>query len=275
MRTDPREFIHCVPGENPSGPQLLLLPPAGASVSIWQRLRPALLRHWSQVLMVGMPGRERHFGHSAYLRIDDAIESISAGLPEPRNDMMVIGHSLGGLIGFGVVAALERRWGQPLGHLVIAGRVAPNVARRPNLHLASDAALAAAVEKLGGTPAEIFSDPEAWALYSGALRADFQLAQDWPADRFELVDTPMTILSGSNDPETWPEGLREWRRYARGQFEMRELPGSHFFPFECPEAFLQLLAERIQRQDAGLADLWTSAQSENSLFFNGGESCPN
>jgi surfactin synthase thioesterase subunit len=149
------------------------------------------------------------------------------------------------------------------------------VARRPNLHLASDAALAAAVEKLGGTPAEIFRDQEAWALYRGALRADFQLAQDWPADRFEVIDTPMTILSGSNDPETWPEGLREWRRYARGQFEIHELPGSHFFPFECPKEFLQLLKERTQRPNAELTNPQTSTQLQNSLLSNGGKSWPN
>ena len=240
---DRRELLHRTPGDNPAGSRLLLLPPAGAGASLWARFGPGLPHGWSEVLMVCMPGRERQFNKPPFSRIDDAIEAISDAVPSPCDDLVVFGHSLGGLIGFGVVAALERRLQRPLGHLIIAGRVAPSAALKLDLHLASDTALAVAVEKLGGTPSKIFNDPEAWSLYSRALRADFKLAQDWSADRREIIETPMTILSGKSDPATWLSGLQEWQRCARGSFTMHALPGSHFFPFEYPETILRLMRD--------------------------------
>lgn len=238
------ELLHRAPGDDPAGARLLLLPPAGAGASLWRRFGPGLYQGWSEVLMVCMPGRERQFSQPSFPTIDDAIDAIAHATPRPCGDLVVFGHSLGGLIGFGVVSALERRLQRPVGALIIAGRVAPSAARHRDLHLASDVELAAAVEELGGTPSEVFRNPEVWALYSHALRADFKLAQDWPAHRVEIISTPMTVLSGISDPATWPQGLQAWRRYARGPFEMHALPGAHFFPFDDPESTLRLVRDR-------------------------------
>lgn len=194
--------------------------------------------------MVCMPGREQRFNEAPFPTIDEAIEAIAHAVPSPCDNLVVFGHSLGGLIGFGVVSVLERRLQRPLGALFIAGKVAPSAARCLNLHIASDAELSAAVEELGGTPPEIIRDHAAWAHYSHFLRADFKLAQDWSADRLEFVSTSMTVLSGMSDLTTSAEGLRAWRRCALGPFEMRTLPGGHFFPFENSETILKLLRER-------------------------------
>jgi pimeloyl-ACP methyl ester carboxylesterase len=94
------------------GPLLVLLHGLGATSDVWERWRPVLARRWpGRWIAPDLPGH----GGSPPLP-EYTFESIAAAvaeaLPEPDgNDLVVLGHSLGGVIGLTLAANAGGQFG--------------------------------------------------------------------------------------------------------------------------------------------------------------------
>jgi medium-chain acyl-[acyl-carrier-protein] hydrolase len=82
---------------------------------------------------------------------------------------------------------------------------------------------------MGGTPPEIFSQPDLLAVLLPTLRADLTLVNSFrfhPADRLEMR---IRAFAGVDDVEGSPERMSGWRLETRGHFSLDIIPGGHFF----------------------------------------------
>ncbi|GAB2949483.1 alpha/beta fold hydrolase [Micromonospora polyrhachis] len=87
-----------VRGGGDGEPLLLLVHGLGATAEVWDRWRPVLTRHWpGRWLAPDLPG---HGGSAPLARYSfDSLAEALARLVEPGVPVVVLGHSLGGVLG--------------------------------------------------------------------------------------------------------------------------------------------------------------------------------
>lgn len=229
--------------------RLFCLPYAGGSARVfadWQADVP----QWLEVVPLELPGRGTRFGEAPHTRLefllDDLHRDVAPRLDEP---FAVFGHSLGAMLGYELVRMLARE-GRQAEHLFVSGAGAPHIpTRKPAYHL-SDDDFRRHLRDLGGTPPEVVESDELMDLLLPVLRADFTIADTYVPLPGEGVDCPVTAFCGDADEEAPPRDVMAWRRYARAGFNLRMLPGGHFFLDSARHDLLTTLATSLRASTA-------------------------
>jgi len=212
--------------------RLLCLPYAGggtADFRSWSAELPATV----DVCPVSLPGREQRLGERAFDKMEPLVQALVEDLaPVLRAAPWALyGHSMGAWIGFELVRA-ARRHRLPLPVLLLcASRRAPHLASRlPLLSGLPESAFTDAVqERYGAIPDAIRNNPEILRLFLPTMRADFTLL-----DRYRYRDepplaVPIVAFRGKDDPVEPEPDLRAWSEHTSASFELRTVPGGHFF----------------------------------------------
>jgi surfactin synthase thioesterase subunit len=109
---------------------------------------------------------------------------------------------------------------------VTAGAAARTGHSGPPIH---DAEFLDAVDaQYGALPPELRADPELLALVLPYHRADFQVYEQYRHVPGEPLRQPVTVVGGRDDVIP-PERLVEWERHCAGDFQLRLVPGGHFY----------------------------------------------
>jgi surfactin synthase thioesterase subunit len=215
----------------------------------WRRLAPA----WLRIEPIERPGRGPRL-HEPHLRgFEETARlltgEIAAGLAP---NYALFGHSLGALLAFGCARELRRRGAPPPRALALAAAAAPS--RRKDARFAAlrtDADLIATLRRLGGTPEDVFADPELSRIALDAAAADFAVVADFRhAAKEAPFDFPLLVFGGRED-DVEEEALRAWREETRGPFGCELMEGGHFFLREREEEFVAALAARLKAALAG------------------------
>lgn len=145
----------------------------------------------------------------------------------------LFGHSMGSLLGYEVLHALQEE-GFPLPTAVfLSGRGAPHCeqdeARRT--HMLPDDEFLEELKRLGGMPGELFRHQELLDMFMPILRADFKLVGEYEHRMRPPLPLRLAILSGKNDGCV-KGSLGEWEHYATGGCELMLFEGGHFFLHE-------------------------------------------
>lgn len=211
--------------------RLICVPYAGAGISAfrgWGRDLPATV----EAYVLQLPGREDRLGEKPYegwapMR-SAAAEALGAW---PRLPVALFGHSLGAVIALDLARWLHRSRPGALRHLFLAGRPWPGVAsgERSDWLALDDESFVSAVEGRYGAVSNSLSHPEIRDLTLPALRADLRLLDSYHYDRSAVLDSPLTVYGGRNDPVTPAPKLEAWRQETSGPFELRWLDAGHFF----------------------------------------------
>ncbi|SHG96215.1 thioesterase II family protein [Streptoalloteichus hindustanus] len=209
--------------------RLVCLPHAGGT--------PALFRDWPRqlpgdvdVLAVCYPGRQDRVAEPCPDSMAELAEGV-AGAVEPLLDLPVVlfGHSMGALVAYEVAARLEQGLGRAPAHLVLSAHAPPDrMPPRPPWE-EGDAALLAAVRRIGGVPQEILDNPALRALVLPAVRADYHLLGAYRPAVLPTTSAPVTVLRGADDPMTSEADAAAWARLTTGGFTLRTFPGDHFY----------------------------------------------
>jgi medium-chain acyl-[acyl-carrier-protein] hydrolase len=197
-----------------------------------------MYRPWAPLLpdtvdlcAVNLPGREARTGEPLPADLGTLVDELTE-VVRPVLDLPVtfFGHSLGALLAFEVSQRLRDDPGPPPAHLVVSGFRPPHVPE-PNPPLADlpDDQLIQELRRLNGTDEEILGNPAAISFLLPILRADFGLAETYRYAGSNPLSCPITVLSGSIDPETATVDLDGWRVHTTGAFTIRVFPGDHFF----------------------------------------------
>lgn len=203
---------------------LVCLPFAAGSAQTyrtWSTLLPDV-----DVCAVELPGRGTRFADPI---VDDAPRLIAAlvevlgGLVRPDRPLVVLGHSLGGRIGFALARA-----GLPMRALVVSGSRPPSM--KPVIHEGplDDERLVLRLRELGGTPPEVFEHPELLELFLPIVRADAELDRALASEA--TIDVPIVAVGSRDDNAVAYADLERWRAHTTASFALEPIAAStHFF----------------------------------------------
>jgi medium-chain acyl-[acyl-carrier-protein] hydrolase len=229
--------------------RLFCFPYAGGSAHVfreWQRhLAPEI-----DVCLVHLPGRARRIGERPHTRVGPLVEELADAIrDEVHGRFAFYGHSLGALISFELARELRRRnYNMPVGLFLSACRGPIRVrAVRPTFNL-PDQELMAEMQKLNGTPKEVFEYPEMQKVLLPLLRADFEITDTYEYLAESPLACPITVYAGEQDQHSSVKDMAFWEVQTSAECKTRVFSGDHFFIQSQKAEFIKIL-----RQDL----LWT------------------
>jgi surfactin synthase thioesterase subunit len=236
-----------------AGVRLLCLPCAGASATMYLRWRRSL-PSWAQVVPVELPGRGSRLGEpfvESFAALvaslcDEVCDEQAAAINATTGSFMLFGHSMGGLLAWGIAQRLRERGLPAPAALFVSGCPAPSQ-RDPQrfANKDTDAQLIADLRRQGGTPEEVFASPEMLRITLDALRADYRVCASAPHARSLPLDMPIHAFGGRQD-DIDASRLAAWRREARTLFSLTWLDGGHFFIRQSEPQLLAALVHEMQ-----------------------------
>jgi surfactin synthase thioesterase subunit len=99
----------------------------------------------------------------------------------------------------------------------------------------------AEVTALGGPGVELLADPELREIALPPIRSDYTAIETYDPAPGPPLTCPVTALIGDADPKVGPAEARGWAERTTGPFDLRVLPGNHFFLATQQPAVLDLL----------------------------------
>ncbi|GAA1809372.1 thioesterase [Planosporangium flavigriseum] len=198
----------------------------------------AFFRPWRAALApavdvrpVLLPGREWRLDEVPYRRMEDLVEPLCVAL-EPHVDRpyALFGHSMGAVIAYEVARRFTGAARRAPICLLVSGRQGPRAASsRRLLWELPDNEFVAGVGRLGGTPPEVLEHPELLEMFLPALRADFELSENYQPLPGHRLTCPVVAYMGTEDAEVEHSGLLRWYEETDGEFALRVFAGDHFY----------------------------------------------
>ncbi|MDN5871425.1 MAG: thioesterase domain-containing protein, partial [Nitrococcus sp.] len=182
---------------------LFCLACAGASAAPyarWSRLLPA----WIRVCPLERPGRGAR-ANEAHIEDYHSLVGVLADdiMRDHSQSYALFGHSLGALLAYGCAHRLRQLGARSPSALLIAGSAAP--AHRDDAYLAelsSDAQVIDELRRQGGTPEEVFADPDMLRLTVDTAAADFAACASFRPFAALPLTVPIYVYSGRADTLT-------------------------------------------------------------------------
>jgi surfactin synthase thioesterase subunit len=232
--------------------RLICLPHAGGSATFYYPVAQALSPR-IEVLAVQYPGRQDRREESAATDLAALADEIAQAV-QPLTDKpyALFGHSMGAIVGFEAARRLEAAGNGPA-ELFVSGRRAPRLDREGDLHPRTDEEVIAEIRALNGTGDELLDDEEILRMILPALRADYGAVRRYRYSDGPALNCPVTAFTGDNDPKAGAEEVAAWAGHTLSGFEMKVLPGGHFFLVDQQSEVLGTVEQHLTRTAAALA----------------------
>jgi surfactin synthase thioesterase subunit len=183
-----------------------------------------------------MPAREELADVTFHGDLNQMASLLARQIEAERNQQdsddpfVLIGHSYGGILAYRVASDLSARGIIPH-RLVVLSSPAPD---RPShdgpLHCLSDEALVQQVDALfGGVPQSILDDAAAHRFLVPGLRFDLGLLEGYEHVPADPLSVPIVAVCGMDDRAVSVAQMQGWRRFTSDRFQLRLMPGDHFF----------------------------------------------
>ena len=224
---------------------LFCLPCAGARATMylrWKRLLPS----WITVKPIELPGRGSRVNElpkESYTALTESLcNELASSLPERY---VLFGHSMGALLAYGIAQSLYARKLPLPAALLVSGCAAPSRQDSGRYHkMQSEAALIADLSKQGGTPEEVFNNPELLAITLDLLRLDYRVCGSFQYTQLLPLPIPIHSFGGRAD-EIDAAKLNAWRLESARGFTLDWFDGGHFFLRQSEEWFMFALEKRV------------------------------
>ncbi len=217
------------PLEEPAA-RLFCFPYAGGAASIykpWVDLLPPSV----EIQSVQLPGRPGRMNEATVDQISDLLQPLVEAI-EPLTDVpfAFYGHSMGSLIAFEVTKRLADEFRLQPDRLFVAARRAPHmVSRNQTLHQQPLPKVREFLRSLRAVPNEVLDNDELMQLLLPALRADLKLDGLYEYTPGPGVPCPVVAFTGQDDQYVLRPEIAGWAMHAGGGFDLRIVPGDHFF----------------------------------------------
>lgn len=215
--------------------RLFCFPYAGGGTPIYRRW-PELLAPDFEVCAVQLPGRGSRIKEQPFYAVAPLIEAVASAIaPYLDRPFAFFGHSMGAIISFELARLLSERRAVSPAHLFVSGRRAPQLRRdeRSTYNL-PESCFISHVRSLNGTPDEVLEHPELMELMLPLLRADFSVVETYRYRAGPPLDIPLTAFGGVHDAEVSREDVEAWGAQTCAAFNLRIMPGGHFFLNDPP-----------------------------------------
>jgi len=199
---------------------LVCFPWAAGSSTIftpWHN-NPSLKTVFSSVVCIDYPGRASQSDKEPIDHIHPLVQSIldeyECFSRNKQEQVVLFGHSFGGIVAFEVARCLEERGMQPKAVFVSAS--APP-SKTPLVQTAVSKLSADEIcdyfSSKGNPVSEILrSTPELMDMFIQNVRVDYMCLETYPASSFQLK-APLVVIGGELDPGVSMEDLENWSRH--------------------------------------------------------------
>jgi len=237
------------PRPDPGAPlRLFCFPWAGAGAAAY-RTWPAALAGIAEVRLVLLPGRDSRRHEPPLTDLAALAARAAQGLAGQLDPPFALfGHSMGALVAFETAHALRRLGAPAPARLLVSGRRAPQLPRRPGplLHGLPDGALVDELRRrYDDIPRLLLEEPELMALFLPVLRADFHALETYGGPPQERLGCAVSAYGGRSDPTAAEAELAAWRETTRGPFDHELLPGGHFYLQTAEAPLIAALRRRL------------------------------
>ncbi|MFF8908801.1 thioesterase II family protein [Streptomyces olivaceoviridis] len=244
-------LFHAGPQRPDATVRLYLFPHAGGSAASYARWA-SLLPHDVEVRTTQLPGRQERRSETAFTRLDPLIEALYDEVEDDWDGrpFAFFGHSMGALLSYRLTLAMEAEGGPSPALLAVSGwaGVAHHSSDVPIADM-SDEEFIAKVEQFGGLPPEVLDNPEMRALVLPALRADFQVLNDYRHDAAP-VRCPLVAYCGLSDPALAGDAMATWSSLSPAFLGLTRFPGSHFYIYQHASAIAADLGRHLRASAA-------------------------
>lgn len=227
--------------------RLFCFPYAGAGPVVYRTWADGLPKN-VEVISLLYPGRESRLREAPFVSIQSLLSALPVEIaPYLDRPFVFYGHSLGGLIAYGLARVLRSQSAPLPAHLFISSRRAAHLPDpHPPIHGLSDAAFADAIQqRYNGIPAVIRQDPELEALFLPVLKADFSILDTYQYTPEPAFDFPISAYGGLQDPGVTQEELSAWQHHTTQGFSLQMFPGDHFFIQSQRASLLQAISKDL------------------------------
>jgi medium-chain acyl-[acyl-carrier-protein] hydrolase len=185
-----------------------------------------------ELYLVHLPGRDKRIKETLPKQLHPLVEALTeAIIPYLDKPFAFFGHSMGSLVSFEVARQLRRRHASQPMHLFVSGRHSPHIAdAHPNLYQLPENEFLQATENLyGALPEVIRRDHEVLKLFLSIMRADLTMLGTYQYIHEPPLDCPISVFGGLQDRSITEAELGTWSEQTASSFNLKMLPGDHFF----------------------------------------------
>ena len=210
--------------------KLYTFPYAGGNSNIfrpWKRQLNSLI----ELHPVELAGRGIRMSDPMRNSIQETVDDLENLFVQNNSNYALFGHSMGTLIIFELLSLMRKKNIKPPLHVFFSGRKAPhlNTDDEKKYHLMDNEQFRKEVIKLGGTPVEIFDDPELADLFLPVLKNDFKICETYmPHIPDHKYDMNFSVLAGL-DEGYLDEELTAYGDFTTGETTVHYFQGGHFF----------------------------------------------
>jgi surfactin synthase thioesterase subunit len=90
----------------------------------------------------------------------------------------------------------------------------------------------------------VLAEPDLLPLLLPSFRADYLAAETYVTGPEVLVRADIVALAGAEDADVGVEEVAAWRGHTEGSFELRVMPGGHFFLFDHEPEIARAVTDR-------------------------------
>ncbi len=210
----------------------------------WPRGLPSFV----QVAPVQIPGRGHRISENPWRKIEQLADAIAQDLLPvfQEKPFAFFGHSMGATLGFEVARRLAQQHEMMPKVLLISGRRAPHIPDdEPLTYNLPEKEFIHELQRLNGTPKELFESAELMELMMPVLRADFEAIQTYQYSPGPPLKSPFVVMGGTEDIRVTRESLEGWRMHTSASCPVTMFPGDHFFLRSHKEMLLKFIAQTL------------------------------
>lgn len=242
-------YIACY---NPiSDPQMRLfcLHHAGGGASSYREWQPYFEPLGVEIVPIQLPGRENRISEPFPVNVDELIMAMIEELqPYLDRPLAIWGHSMGAVLGYELALRLRLAEIAPVKCLLASAKEAPHIKVSLSKTIGlSDPEFIESVRQYDGLPSAVLNEPEMLELVLPALRADFELCEQYQFHPSQPLDCPIYCYGGIQDKTVSHAGMMAWESLTSQSFTFRRFPGDHFYTKSQPGLLFKAIMQDLSK----------------------------